>query len=163
MLGDSALPVSVSMYRSRLAGQQKEMYKDPPVLPPPTITIESTTCPLPKRDKKSGVLTFQPGNDESLKKLIKDFHPNLTPEEVLRAGSFGGTYFRPITSAVTNVRYIAKDVLKDTVHPSWIKGLDQKTLLTSSTYRPQVNKFGVKCGGSLGMWESSGWIAGEQH
>ena len=23
----------------------------------------------------------------------------------------------------------------------------------------QLNKWGVKCGGSLGMWESSGWIA----
>jgi hypothetical protein len=158
-VGENALPASVSMYRSRLTKQNKEMYKDPPVLPPPTIMIESKSYPLPKRDKESGILTFQPGSNESLQKLIKDFHPNLTPEEVLRAGSFGGTYFRPITSAVTNVRYNAKDVLKDTVHPSWIKGLDQKTQLTSSTYRPQMNKFGVKCGGSLGMWESSGWIA----
>jgi hypothetical protein len=159
--GEHALPASVSMYRSRLTKQNKEMHKDPPVLPPPTITIESKTYPLPKRDKESGILTFQPGSNESLQKLIKDFHPNLTPEEILRAGSFGGTYFRPITSAVTNVRYNARDVLKDTVHPSWIKGLDHKTQLTSSTYRPQMNKFGVKCGGSLGMWESSGWIAGE--
>lgn len=158
--GGNTLPTTVSMYRSRLTSQKKDMYKDPPVLPPPAIMIESSTCPLPKRDTKSGALTFQQGeDDDELKKVLKDFHPNRTPEEVLRAGSFGGTYFRPITSAVTNVRYNAKDVLKDTVEPSWIKGLDQKTLLTSSTYRPQVNKFGVKCGGSLGMWESSGWIS----
>lgn len=26
------------------------------------------------------------------------FRPNLSPEEILRAGSFGGTYFRPIKS-----------------------------------------------------------------
>lgn len=30
-----------------------------------------------------------------------DFKPNLTPKEVLQAGSFGGTYFRPIYSSVT--------------------------------------------------------------
>mmetsp|Transcript_22066 Transcript_22066/g.51900 ORF Transcript_22066/g.51900 Transcript_22066/m.51900 type:complete len:124 (-) Transcript_22066:95-466(-) len=30
--------------------------------------------------------------------------------------------------------------------------------LTSSTYRNNINKYRVKCGGSLGMWESSGWI-----
>lgn len=156
--GGNMLPTSVSMYRSRLTSQSKQMYKDPPVLPPVSVVIEQTTCPLPKRDKKTGMLTFQAGEDEDLKRLLKDFRPNLTPEEVLRAGSFGGTYFRPITSAVTTVRYKAKDVLKDTVDPSWIKGLD-KSLLTSSTYRMQLNKYGVKCGGSLGMWESSGWIA----
>jgi hypothetical protein len=157
--GGNALPSSVSAYRQRLVSQKKDMYKDPPVLPPASIAIETTKCPLPKRDKKTGMLTFQAGENDELKTMLKDFHPNRTPEEVLRAGSFGGTYFRPITSAVTNMRYNAKDVLKDTVDPSWIKGLDSKTLLTSSTYRNQVNKFGVKCGGSLGMWESSGWIS----
>lgn len=30
-----------------------------------------------------------------------DFKPNLTPKEVLQAGSFGGTYFRPIKSSIT--------------------------------------------------------------
>ena len=29
------------------------------------------------------------------------FRPNRTPKEVLQAGSFGGTYFRPIKSSVT--------------------------------------------------------------
>lgn len=157
--GGNALPSSVSAYRQRLLSQKKDMYKDPPVLPPASIMIETTKCPLPKRDKKTGILTFEAGENDELKTMLKDFHPNRTPEEVLRAGSFGGTYFRPITSAVTNIRYNAKEVLKDTVDPSWIKGLDSKTLLTSSTYRTQVNKFGVKCGGSLGMWESSGWIS----
>lgn len=156
---NGALPSSVSVYRARLTSQKKEMYKDPPVLPPASIVIEPSKCPLPKRDKKSGFLTFQPGEDDELEAVLKDFRPNRTPEEVLRAGSFGGTYFRPITSAVTNIRYSPKDVLKDTVDPSWIKDLDSKTLLTSSTYRPQVNKYGVKSGGGLGMWESSGWIS----
>lgn len=154
-----SLPTSVAVYRARLTGQSKEMFKDPPVLPPQSVTIETSVCPPPKRDKATGMLIFQAGQNDDVKKLLKDFRPNRTPEEVLRAGSFGGTYFRPIVSAVTNMTYKANEVLKDTVDASWIKGLDHKLLLTSTTYRPQVNKYGVKCGGSLGMWESSGWIA----
>ena len=34
-----------------------------------------------------------------------EFRPNLTPKEVLHAGSFGGTYFRPIYSSVTGKSY----------------------------------------------------------
>jgi hypothetical protein len=44
------------------------------------------------------------------------------------------------------------------VQPSWIQGLPASEYLTSSTYREKINKYGVSCGGSLGMWESSGWI-----
>jgi hypothetical protein len=76
----------------------------------------------------------------------------------LRAGAFGGTYFRPIMSAVTNTHYKAQAVLKDTVPKEWMEGVPI-SYLTSTKYREEVNKYGVKCGGSLGMWESSGWIA----
>merc|ERR1712194_421567 len=90
--------------------------------------------------------------------MLNEFKPNRTPEEVLRAVSFGGTYFRPITSAVTNIRYRASDVLRDSVKAEWIQGLNASSNLTSMTYNKKINKFGVKCGGSLGMWESSGWM-----
>ena len=33
------------------------------------------------------------------------FKPNLSPVDVLKMGSFGGTYFRPIYSNVTNKNY----------------------------------------------------------
>ena len=153
------LPQSVSEYNTRLNRQKKELYKNPPVLPPDHVTIEEEKCPLPKRDKKTGMLTFVCGKDKSIQKLLQDFRPNRTPEEVMRAGAFGGTYFRPITSAVTNIHYNSNDVLRDSVDPKWIEGLDKKLMLTSSKYNTAVNKYGVKCGGSLGMWESSGWIS----
>eukprot|EP00934_Nitzschia_sp_Nitz4_P004108 Nitzschia sp. Nitz4//scaffold40_size135432//123070//125583//NITZ4_003270-RA/size135432-processed-gene-0.182-mRNA-1//-1//CDS//3329551297//4098//frame0 len=152
------LPKTASEYKSRIEKHKKKMYKNPPALPPPTIAIEEHWYPLPERDEESGELKFKGGGND-IKYLIKEFTPNRTPEEVLRAGSFGGTYFRPITSAVTNLQYDAKEVLQDTVDPAWIAGLDESRMLTSSVYRTEVNKYGVKCGGCLGMWESSGWIA----
>ena len=153
------LPQTVSEYNTRLNKQKKEMYKNPPVLPPDHVTIEEGNCPSPKRDKKTGMLSFVCGEDKSIQKLLQDFHPNRSPEDIMRAGAFGGTYYRPIASAVTNIHYNANDVLRDSVDPKWIEGLDKKLMLTSSKYSTAVNKFGVKCGGSLGMWESSGWIS----
>ena len=155
------LPTSVSAYKTRLTSQKKEIYKDPPVLGAASshITIEEKWVGEPKRNKTTGELTFVCGKDSSIKSSLKDFHPNRTPEEVLRAGSFGGTYFRTIASAVTNVKYNPTSVLKDSVEKEWITGLDKSSMLTSATYDKSINKFGVKCGGSLGMWESSGWIA----
>lgn len=152
------LPKNASEYRTRLVTQKKDMYKDPPVLPLPTIVIESEMCALPKRNKSTGELSFVAGEDDSIQDLLKDFHPNRTPEDVLRAGSFGGTYFRSIVSAVTNIHYNGQEALKDTVPKEWISGVSLSNL-TSMNYKNSVNKYGVKCGGSLGMWESSGWIA----
>jgi len=74
------LPKNAAEYRVRLVTQKKDMYKDPPVLPPPKVVIESEICPLPKRDKATGELSFVAGTDSSIKSLLKDFHPNRTPE-----------------------------------------------------------------------------------
>ena len=153
------LPKTVQAYHARLTQQRKELYKNPPVLPPHHIVIEPNYCPLPQRNKKTGELTFSCGTNQDIQKLLRDFHPNRTPEEILRAGAFGGTYFRSIVSAVTNTKYHGVTALHDTVDTQWITGLDVGTMLTSATYRASINKYRVACGGSLGMWESSGWIA----
>jgi hypothetical protein len=87
-----------------------------------------------------------------------EFRPNLTPAEVLQLGSFGGTYFRPIDSGTTHERYM--DAWKE-FPAEWFEGLNIKRQVTRSwaSYDVSVNKYGVKCGGTLDMWESSGWIS----
>ena len=78
--GTGQFPSSVAEYRLRLVTQKKDMYKDPPVLPPSKVTVESKQVGMPSRDKKTGLLSFSAGDDSTIKTLLKDFHPNRTPE-----------------------------------------------------------------------------------
>jgi len=103
------------------------------------------TEPLPKRDT-DGVLLFSDA---------KEFRPNMTPKEVLHAGSFGGTYFRPIKSSITGLSY---NKVWNELPQDWLQGLDAKKMIYSSIYDEKINTYKVKCGGSLEMWETSGWI-----
>ena len=34
-----------------------------------------------------------------------DFKPNVSPRDIFKKGSFGGTYWRPIYSSITNRNY----------------------------------------------------------
>lgn len=109
--------------------------------------ISNKTMPLPTRDANTNEFVF---------KDRPEFRPNLSPSEVLQMGSFGGTYFRPIKSSVTNIAY-GDEVWKE-LPQDWLKGLNIKTQVASSTYKERNNRYGVKCGGSLEMWEESGWM-----
>lgn len=86
-----------------------------------------------------------------------EFRPNLTPEQVIRQGSFGGTYFRPIDSAVAKRSFTSEEAMAG-LPSSWFKGLNIDSMVTSSTYNTKVNKYKAKCGQGLIEWESSGWI-----
>ena len=83
-----------------------------------------------------------------------DFLPNLTPREMFKLGSFGGTYWRPIRSKVVkkNLKNIHKKYPK-----SWWKGIPEDCL-SSKEYDKNKNKYGVKVGTSLQFWEGKGWI-----
>ncbi|KAJ3044599.1 hypothetical protein HDV00_001525 [Rhizophlyctis rosea] len=107
------------------------------------------TAPAPERDEETGRLTFEG---------FPDFNPNLTPEEVIQMGSFGGTYYRPIHSSIMN-EDIADDWKID-LPEEWVKGIDVERMLTSGTYHTDVNRFKAKCGLTLEEWEQNGWITG---
>lgn len=121
------------------------LYRTPPIAPSINIKIYKYTNDIPQKNKY-GELIF---ND------YLDFTPNLTPKEIIQAGSFGGTYFRSILSGITGIVY--NNVWKE--FPSdWFDGLDIETQITSIIVRSSINKYNVKMGGNLDMWESSGWI-----
>ena len=56
-----------------------------------------------------------------------DFKPNLSPREIFKLGSFGGTYWRPIKSKITGEKY--KDVYLQYPN-SWWKNINVKKQLT---------------------------------
>ena len=70
---------------------------------------------------------------ESLPKCGKDgcfifpdhpaFRPNLAPAEVLNLGSFGGSYFRDIDSAVTGRSLNGREAIAE-FPKAWLKNLD---------------------------------------
>ena len=64
---------------------------------------------IPKKNS-DGVLLFSDA---------KEFRPNMTPKEVLQAGSFGGTYFRPIKSSVTGLKY---NKMWNELPQNWLEG-----------------------------------------
>jgi hypothetical protein len=92
-----------------------------------------------------------------------EFRPNLSPREIIQMGSFGGGYFRDIQSSVcldknkNKKKFKSSDVISE-FPKSWWKGIDIPNMLTNSIYNKKVNKYGVKCGSSLELWESKGWI-----
>ena len=100
-----------------------------------------------KPTKKGGKIHFQDR---------PDFRPNLTPSEMFKLGSFGGTYWRPIYSGVLNKNL--KNVHKK--YPSsWWKGIPDSHLTTAfENYDTDKNKYGVKVGTTLEFWEKKKWI-----
>ena len=83
------------------------------------------------------------------------FLPNKSPEEVIREGCFGGSYFRPLKSRKLGI--VIEDDHRE-LPTAWTDGLDISRYLTSPTYDPEVNKFKVACGQSIEEWEAAGWI-----
>ena len=83
-----------------------------------------------------------------------EFAPNLSPRDIFKLGSFGGTYWRPIYSSVNKKKY------KNVHHQypkQWWKNIPE-THLSQPNYDTQLNKYKVKVGTSLDFWESKQWI-----
>ena len=98
-----------------------------------------------------------------------EFTPNLTPRQIFRLGSFGGTYWRPIFSGVNSRDYkdqhleFAEMTTTDyddngaEYKTKWWDGIDP-TLMIRPDCDSARNKYGVSSGTSLLYWESRGWI-----
>lgn len=86
-----------------------------------------------------------------------EFNPNLTPRQIFKLGSFGGTYWRPIHSTVTGQDYQNGHY---EFPASWWEGISESHL-SSSKCDPTINKYKVKSGTSLKYWESKDWINSE--
>jgi hypothetical protein len=83
-----------------------------------------------------------------------DFKPNLTPRQIFKLGSFGGTYWRPIYSSITKKNYKNRHKL----YPkSWWKGISNELLINEKCNK-KLNKYKVKVGTSLPFWEKKKWI-----
>ena len=83
-----------------------------------------------------------------------EFTPNLSPKDIFKMGSFGGTYWRPIYSKVTKKDY-------HNVHHrfSFLKGIPEtKMSLDYSDYDIEINKYKDKVGTTLEFWEHKHWI-----
>lgn len=72
------------------------------------------------------------------KNFHKDFTPELTPQEMLELGVFGGEYFADLPS----------DLPK-----AWFKNVK-----TGTQADPELNLFGVSASQPLRVWEQNGWI-----
>ena len=86
----------------------------------------------------------------------EEFRPNLSPKEIFKMGSFGGTYWRPIYSSVTKRNY--KNIHKK--YPeSWWKSIPETWLMSDwENYDKTINKYNIKVGTTLEFWESKHWI-----
>ena len=108
-----------------------------------------------KKDVKKGFKAKKVGGKYFFKDY-PDFRPNLSPRDMFKLGSFGGTYWRPIKSKVVGKEL--KNVHKK--YPkSWWKGIPEKHLSSPfNQYDKSINKYGVKVGTTLSFWEGKGWI-----
>ena len=84
-----------------------------------------------------------------------DFKPNLTPAQVIAAGSWGGGYFHPRGGRPGIRGPCAID--PNEFPKDWFDGLDQ-SMYASRRYNIPTNLYGVKAGQTQTYWEESGWI-----
>ena len=153
---------TVSLPRSATKPQKKEKKLG-------SIVKEETEPLVPVKDLpsiQSGWSNWtpvapEPSRDENAVFHFPDqdtFTPNKSPEEMLREGVFGGSYFRPLRSRKLGI--IVEGDWKE-LPGEWISALNVAKYLTNTEYDPEINKFHRACGQSIEEWEAAGWISHE--
>lgn len=93
---------------------------------------------------------------ELIFKDYPEFRPNLSPSEIFKLGSFGGTYWRPIYSSVNKTDYEDQHLEFPKL---WWKNIPKNWLITEwDNYDKKINKYGEKVGTTLEFWEDKDWI-----
>ena len=77
----------------------------------------------------------------------------MTPQQIFAVGSFGGNYWAPIYSTVSG-----ESLMNQHFEFEEFWGDIPENLLAGSSYQKELNKYGVKSGTDLELWESKGWI-----
>ena len=80
-----------------------------------------------------------------------EFRSNISRVDVIKKGSFGGTYFRDIYSGVNNRWYF--DSWKEFEE---LESIDER-YCSSDFYDVQLNCYDVEVGTSLRFWEKKSW------
>jgi hypothetical protein len=131
------------------AGRARVAYEPPP---PPSEALRKSALALPER---RGAVPRHPTKGHLVFKDRPDFKPNLTPAQVIAAGSWGGCYFHP-RGGKPGIRGPCN--IDPSEFPNeWFEGLD-KSWYASRKYNIPTNMYGVKAGQTQTYWEESGWI-----
>ncbi|KAF5609023.1 vegetatible incompatibility het-E-1 [Fusarium pseudoanthophilum] len=156
---------SVSRSSTRTTKKRRTGYNDNVAQPTSSDSL-NTQKPKDVKSITEGWISWRPEADEPTRDTSgafhfeshPDFRPNKSPEEIIREGSFGGSYWRPLFSKHLGIT--VQDDWRE-LPSSWTVGLSVDEYLISDTYNPEINKYGVACGQSIEEWEAAGWIAHE--
>jgi hypothetical protein len=118
---------------------------------PVPACVSPHTAPLPVR-ARCGRLRF----GDLAPDLAKAFRPRLTPEQVIRAGSFGGIYFNPV-GGKPGIHGRVVDIDPTEFPAPWFEGLPT-VAYAGRRYDVTKNCYGVKAGQDQAFWEEKGWI-----
>ena len=120
----------------RTTTKEKEVYPESSVL---------------KRDEATGKLTFK-----NVPSSQAHFQPNLTPKEMIQAGTFGGCYFNPRGG---KKGFLKRPILVTSKEfpEEWFENMS-KGLYENRVYKSYRNLYQVKAGQDQHYWEEHGWI-----
>ena len=104
-----------------------------------------------KRDEATGKLTFK-----NVPSSQAHFQPNLTPKEMIQAGTFGGCYFNPRGG---KKGFLKRPILVASKEfpEEWFENMS-KGLYENRVYKSYRNLYQVKAGQDQHYWEEHGWI-----
>jgi len=127
---------SAVFYKPARRTKEKEVYPESSVL---------------KRDEATGKLTFK-----NVPSSQAHFQPNLTPKEMIQAGTFGGCYFNPRGG---KKGFLKRPILVASKEfpEEWFENMS-KGLYENRVYKSYRNLYQVKAGQDQHYWEEHGWI-----